>query len=298
MPDQVHIEGNEAIATSPEDQTARMPLEALLARVAPQRMATGGVILPAGMKAILPEGVLTIWVHESPPRTYHLQWIADDSPAPFGKGTKYRHVRLALPYVVMLAVFGPGPGGRLQLLSSNECFFRIKPLRSLDDELFYPALLNCSRFEPQEGRPLSWICTQYLNLARLAAEPDQDKRMCASFDALRHCLLETGFNYSSENHEASSWFTESRKCDERVRTVDKWQEASARDPLFVLDVPWLKTGHSVRQVAARIAKNLGIHKPEFNTAASLARVIFNQQPRKPARRPNEDLQELMHALGI
>jgi hypothetical protein len=29
-------------------------------------------------------------------------------------------------------------------VTRNECFFRNEPLRSLDDELLYPALLNCS----------------------------------------------------------------------------------------------------------------------------------------------------------
>ena len=298
MSEQILIAGNEVIATSPEGQTARMMLEALFARVAPQRMDTGGVTLPHGITNIIAEGPLTIWVHETSPRLYNLQWIADDSPAPFGKGTKYRQVRLALPYVIVFAVFGPGPGGRLQLLGSNECFFRTAPLHSLDDELHFPALLNCSKFNPPNGRPLSWICTQYLNLARLAVEPDQNKRLCASFNALRHCLYETGFNYSSEHHESASWFSESRKCDERVSTVDQWQEASTRDPLFVLEVPWLKTGHSVGQVAARIAKNLGIHKPEFNSAAAIARVVFNQQGPAAVRRPNPDLVELMHALGV
>ncbi len=297
MSEQLQIIGNEVVASSPEGKTARMTLEALLASITPQEMNTGDVILPHGVRAVVSVGALTIWIHETPPRLYRLKWIAEDSPAAFGKGARYREVCLALPYVVVLAVFSPGHGGQLQLQGFNECFFRVAPLASLDDELCYPALLNCSKYTPPQGRPLSWICTQHLNFARLAAEPDPNKRLRASFDALYHCLFETGFNYSSEKHEGSSWFSESRQCDERIRTVDNWQKAS-QEKSFVLDVPWLKTGYSVRQVATRIAENMGIIKPPLHTAADLARVLFNHPSRKRSRRTPSELQELMHALGI
>ena len=84
MPEQIVIAGNEAIAMSPEGQAARMSLAALLARIAPLRMDTGAVTLPHGVTNMIAEGPLTIWVHETAPRPYNLQWIADDSPAPFG----------------------------------------------------------------------------------------------------------------------------------------------------------------------------------------------------------------------
>src|SRR5689334_25363037 len=43
------IEGSEVTATSPEGQSASMPLEAFLGRVAARRMDTGGVVLPDGI---------------------------------------------------------------------------------------------------------------------------------------------------------------------------------------------------------------------------------------------------------
>ena len=55
---------------------------------------------------------------------------------------------------VMLAAFEGD-----MLSGHNECFFRRRPLEKEDDDLLYPALLNCSKFTPQEGKPLSWICT-------------------------------------------------------------------------------------------------------------------------------------------
>jgi hypothetical protein len=296
MSEHIHIEGTEASATSPEGQTATLSLETLLARIAPPRMDTCGAILPDGIKMILSRGAHTIWVHESPPRVHNFRWIAGDSPSPFGRGTKYRPVRIALPYLVLLAVFGPGPGGRQQLTGANECFFRNAPLKDPADALLFPALLNCSRFAPEAGRPLSWICTQHLDFITLLREEDQARRLVASFNALRHCLLETGFNFSSEHHagEAGSWYSASRGVDPRINTVEAWQEASALDPLFVLDVPWLPTGRSLAEVAERSFQNLGANRINYASAAAWSRVIFNQTA---APRPRHRLiQELLDEL--
>lgn len=271
------IQGTEVIATSPEGQTASMPLDAFLGKVAARRMDTGGAVLPDGVKAVITEGAITIWVYECPPCLQRFQWIAPDSPAPYGPGTKYRPVRLALPYLIMLVVFSADASGNLQLTGANECFFRVEPLKTLEDPLLYPALLNCSRFEPQDGRPLSWICTQHLRPTTAMRDADLSKRLTASFEALRHCLLETGFNLSSEHHEFSSWFTESRKVDPRIDTVEAWEAASAANPLFVLELPWLPTGHTVRQVAERICKQQQAKARAPRTAAALARLVFNHK---------------------
>ena len=98
------------------------------------------------------------------------------------------------------------------------------------------------------------------------------------FEALRHCLLETAFNYSSEHHEDSSWFTESRQADPRVASIEAWQDATNADPNFAMDVPWLPTGHTLAQVVDRIFNNLRNPAHDLATAAALARVIFNHSP--------------------
>jgi hypothetical protein len=275
----IQIDGTEVQAISPEGKTASMPLPDFMNKLTPRRLDSGDIIYPDGVKALRAEGGVTIVVHQTCPQVHSFKWIAKDSPAPFGSGAKYRNVRIGLPYLVTLAVFrnGPGTGGPM-LSEFNECFFRTAPLESFDDELFYPALLNCSKFTPPDGRPLSWICTQHLNLAALAKEPISSRRVRQSLRILMHCLLETGFNYSSENHEGSSWFTESIQVDPRVSTVDAWQDATTADPLFVLEVPWLKTGHALGQVTQRIFKNLGAANGAALNSAALARVVFNHNP--------------------
>lgn len=273
--DKIHIDDTDVHAVSPEGKKASMPLPRLIERIAPPQMDSCGMVLPDGVKALIPGTPFVIWAHQTPPRTYAFKWIARDSPSRFGPGTEYRTARIALPYLIVLALFGPGEKGQLTISKSNECFFRADPLASLDDELFYPALLNCSKFTPQEGRPLSWICTQHLKRGSFDREPDQNRRLRAGFQALMHCLLETGFNYSSEHHETSSWFTESCRVDSRITTVEDWEAASKADPLFVLDVPWLKTGFSVKQVAERMFKNHRAAKPGPISASLLARLVFN-----------------------
>ncbi len=105
--------------------------------------------------------------------------------------------------------------------------------------------------------------------------------MRAGLGALLQCLLETGFNYSSEEHEESSWFTESTHVDPRIASVENWVEATRDNALFVLDVPWLKTGKTVRQVVDRAFANCGLQSKLAVTAADLARPVFNYRPSVP-----------------
>jgi hypothetical protein len=278
--DTISIEGSQVKAVSPEGASAVMEVSAFARCLDNRGMDTGEVILPDGVKAVLSSGYLTVWVHQTAPRVHRFKWIAEGSQRPFGRGTEYREVRIALPYLITLAVFAPGLRGSDRLTGFNECFFRTAPLQSLEDELCYPALLNCSKFSPSEGRPLAWICTQMLDAASFRRESDPPRAMRAAFRALMACLLDSGFNYSSEHNEASSWFTESRGCDPRIATVDRWQEETARDPLFVLEVPWLPTGLRLRQVVERIFHNQRCIRPEIKSSGDLSRIVFNHQPKK------------------
>lgn len=274
----VKIEGQTMHATSPEGQTASMSIADVLESACPRRIDSRGVVMPDGFRLAYPMGPFTIWVHEVPPRVYQFKWIANDSPKKFGTGTTYRMVRIGLPYVIVLALYEGSV-----LSDSNECFFRTRPLEDESEEVLFPGLLNCSKFVPPEGKPLSWICTQKLERSKFMRIPEPAKRMRGGLRALLHCLFETGFNYSSEHHEASSWFTESNKVDKRVSTVEKWEQATAKDPLFVLEVPWLKTGLSVKQVVERVFKNKGACAHRVASAGDLARVIFNHQNGHPRR---------------
>jgi hypothetical protein len=150
------------------------------------------------------------------------------------------------------------------------------------DSLLYPALLNCSRFKPPEGRPLSWICTQKLDRSPLERLKDPADRMRCGLSLLASCLLEHAFNLSSEHHEFSSWFTESRHVDERIATIDAWEAASKQNPRFILDVPFLPVGLSVKQVAERIFDYHG-RAASVTTSDDLARLLAHSQARAKRR---------------
>jgi hypothetical protein len=147
----------------------------------------------------------------------------------------------------------------------------------------YPALLNCSKFSTEEGRPLSWICTQHLDLDSLVNITNQNQYMRAALSRLLSCLWESSFNLSSEKHEGASWFSETvhSNIDERISTIEMWEEATKNDPLFVLNVPWLNTNRTVEQIAERIFQH---HNARYQKAAStsdFARIVFNNKKYQP-----------------
>lgn len=168
--DRVVIEGTQAKTTTPEGALRIMELAELLPRLRPE-LGTGPLVLPNGVKAVLSQDRITVLVYEKPPHIAKLGWIRADSPHPYGPGTTYRSVRIALPYLLILATFYQD-NGLPKLMLRDECFFRTEPLGSLDDELCYPGLLNCSKFQEKKGNPLSWICTQYLKRTKKMQSPN------------------------------------------------------------------------------------------------------------------------------
>lgn len=287
----VTIEGGEASVRLPEGTRASLSLEDLAAAMRPPFPDTGGVLLPDGVKTIHPSPRGFVVVHQTPPRCYSFRWIAGDSAEPYGHGASYRTVRLALPYVVTLAVFERVRGRGAQLSGRNECFFVTETLdrRGLDSELCYPALLNCSKFAAGAENPLAWICTQHLPYSEIAGRESVDAALRDGLRALLRHLFESAFNYSSEHHELSSWFTETLEAgiDPRVASVEDWEKASAEAPLFVLDVPWLPTGHTLREALERI------HRSErslrLRTADDLARLMLQTAAEEEARKEHGGL---------
>jgi hypothetical protein len=203
--------------------------------------------VPPLQNCALPDGVkfwewrppLLVVVHQTPPHVRQLRWISPDSPAEFGDDVVYRKVRLSLPYAVTIAVYEQQAAG-LFLTHNNELYFRNEPLRSRQDRVGYPALLNISRV-PTPRRQKAWICTQYLEYGPQASWADQ-------LQALLEHTWNGGFNLSSENHEGASWFGLSRDVHPALRSVEAWQEASASNDAFALGVSWKPVPHTLGQI--------------------------------------------------
>jgi len=177
----ITIQGDEVCAVSPEGATSSMKLTELFSKLAPRLPDSAEMVLPDGAKALVPLANGTIVVHQTPPRVYGFKWIANDSKEDFGDGTRYRNVRIALPYLVVLAVFEAPRGGLPSLSMRNECFFINQPLDTIgfETELHFPALLNCSRLPDDPKHPLSWICTQHLRPRNFVVKSTIERRCCA-----------------------------------------------------------------------------------------------------------------------
>ncbi len=282
--DTIEIKGTTVQATSPEGVTATMPITEFIKELRPTVMNCGGLVLPHGVHMFFSTPTTTIFFWELPPAVHHVRWISKDSKVPFslaGAKVLYEDRLLAMPYVVIVAVFVRDPSGRLVLSGKNEAYFRTAPLEDADDELLFPALLNISKFTARVAAkmPLTWICTQYLDLRELATESSFNTRVRQSLKALRSTMLEAGFNYSSEHHELTSYWSVSARKIPEIADLDRWEQLSREDPLFTLKIPWLPATDggrpvTVQRLVDRIEKLLEAKDVTPDTSDGLARIVF------------------------
>ena len=278
------VEGDDLVVTLPEGRQAKAPLAQVVLALEPRWF--GDCVWPDGVKLVREMSHGAIVVHQTPTRVHSLHWIAADSKADFGARTKYRTVRVALPYVIVLAVYRVAKTGQLHLSGANECFFANEPLSSVDDPLCYPALLNVSKMpEPKTGDavPLAWICSQHLNRAFQKIEGVGRRSRAALAELLRHLFVDK-FNRSSEQHEGASWFGETMSAgvDERLQSIEAWEQATLVDPMFATRVRWLPTEMNLGQVLEHVAGYMKLGGEDKIGAADLARIVVNRRSGRQA----------------
>ncbi len=240
MPDQLIIHKGKVQLRTEEGQQLEHP-ESLLHDM------LRGEFVPPWQGQALPDGVkfydwrppFLVVVHQQPPHVRQLRWIAANSPVPYGPGVVYRKVRLSIPYAIAFAIYAL-QGDRLFLTHANELYFRNEPLRTREDTLGYPALLNLSRIKANK-REKAWICTQYLRWPPTADWTHQLQML------LEH-TWNGGFNLSSENHEGASWFGLSKGVHPELHPVESWEKASAANDAFALGVPWKPVPQRVHEI--------------------------------------------------
>jgi hypothetical protein len=198
-----------------------------------------GCALPDGIKFYEWRDPFFLVVHQHPPFCRLLRWITDDSPADYGPGTKYRQVRLSMPYTITFALYFHR-GGKLFLTGYNELYFRNQPLTSKRDTLCFPALLNVSAIKMPE-RTRSWICTQHLQNT-----PEMD--WTTQLGNLISHTWDGAFNRSSERHEGASFYGVSQGAHPDLHPVERWQEASRQNDAFGLTVSWKPAKHTVGEL--------------------------------------------------
>ncbi len=264
MPDRLLAENGKLTLTTEEGRCVERPEADLDAMYREELLPPlDGEALPDGVKFADWRNPFLLIVHQMPPHVRQLRWIAEDSPEDFGPETKYRKVRLSLPYAITFALFVKH-GPKLHLTGANELYFRNEPLRRKNDRLGYPALLNISCIKAP-GRMRCWICTQHLPRSREAGWPLQLQRL------IEH-TFNGGFNRSSERHEGQSTYGYSQGIHPDLHPVERWQEASA-DDAFALKVPWrevpLCVGELMDHLFQEAAAGLGHHGGPARSGAGL-----------------------------
>jgi len=276
---QAIIQDDHVAVTTPEGVAALMPLKDLISQLGDNSIDTRNLVLPDGTKAAITSGNMTIMVWEIPPQVHSVKWTTATNP---NNDTKknYKQRSISLPYIIIIAPFTKHASNGLILHNSPECYFSNNPIKSMEDKISFPALLNCSKhIREVDKRPLSWICTQYLNYSEISNVKEENTRIRLSMKRLIECLLYTGFNFSSEMNEGDSWYSEfCRKTkDERFINLDKWEEATEADPTFVLEVDWISTEKSVRELVDRmfsIHNTGGARSAEGITFVDVERVVI------------------------
>lgn len=268
-------------ATSEEGSKSSIPVEKFLSALF---QPAPDFVLPDKVKFIKssPDRKFHVAAWEIDPGVHSIRWIAKESPKRFGKGTVYDKRELAMPYIILTMPFVIQKDKILPQTGHFECFYRNEPLIAFDQELYYPALLNCSKWpdEKEEGKPLSWLCTQYLDPAAIYTERGVSRQLWKMTKLTRWCLLESGFNYSSEHHEGNSHYSDYivwDKADDRLKDVSNWEKESKNNPTFVLDLDWKPTGRTMGQLVERTFKLLGATNGHTLDQAYLERMVFNSR---------------------
>lgn len=249
MPDKLIIQNNKATVTTPEGQTVERD-EGVLVDMFREELVPplGNVALPDGVKFVEWRPPFLGVVHQMPAHVRCLRWIDEHSPMQFGPGTTYRTVRISVPYAITFAIYY-AHGKSLAISGYNELYFKNEPIRSRDDKVCYPALLNISAIKTPT-RVRSWICTQYL-----PGTPNSD--WTTQLANLLDHTWNGGFNLSSEHHEGASWYSESRGVHKNLHPIEKWIKATEKDEAFALQVPWKPVSMNVGQLLEAMLSECG-----------------------------------------
>jgi len=214
-------------------------------------------VLPESVRAWTESGDCVALALELRPGPRTVRWIADHSRAPFGRGTRYRLVRLSFPYVIVLALFF-----RSALTPIAQLYYRTRPLGDADDELLLPNLPNVA-----QGHGYScWLCL-------LGIGDDLSSRSWSEkVAAIAAHVFGAGFNRSAEEHEGNSYVDAAKSLDPRLASVEAWREATQADPFFALRVPWVSAKTTLRAELDRMRSAL-VPGPSIENSGQLARLI-------------------------
>jgi hypothetical protein len=267
----IEIAGNQAIFKQDGREVISVAVSDLLKKIVD---GSDALVLPEaipeGLRFVQRRGDTVALVLEEKPQVRTVRWLADDSPSPYGRGAVYRTARLAFPFVIIVVGVRGG-----QLTGFQQCFYRTAPLARLTDELYYPNLYNVADGYGQE----CWLCLANLKKNLTALSWDEKVK------EIRKHLWGAGFNQSSEHHEGMSYWQVMRELalDTRLASVEAWEKATRKEPLFPLEVKWLTTGKTLGKVVDEFFSSMGVGQLPA-TVEDLVQVM-NQCPPAASKQP-------------
>ena len=120
---EIHIEGAGVSVRNVGGKTIEMSIADFVERVgAKHDWGPGCGTLPVGVRHWIQRGTTVGLAIEIAPSARSVQWVADDSPAPYGDAAVYEKRYLSFPYVEILLVLHDGAQPQLFLLQGGGGF--------------------------------------------------------------------------------------------------------------------------------------------------------------------------------
>lgn len=196
------------------------------------------LVMPDGIKIAYTKGHRTVLVVEQKPQTRTVAFtpklltrkVAEQAKDRSENGYRYT---LAFPYVYFVLVFDKGH------YKHHELYFRNKSLTSPREHIYLAPLPNV------------W------------SDGDKNKTMCMGNDFNKAVAKESTIARQCELAISDFWqrpFSDDLgegdygKIDKRIRNFAEWQKNTEKDPLFILQVNWLK-GKTIKGVIEALLDN-------------------------------------------
>lgn len=217
--------------------------------------ASGGFrrlpLLPIGTRFVLGRGPDLLVAIEQAPQVRHFTW------RPGRADGATRDYTLAFPYILYLLLFHE------ETFEEMRIYYRSAPLTADTDLLSMSNLWNVSATDTPMAK-----CRACLQ----GRPPFDELTLAAQVQTVIEFFWGTGFNTAIEE----SCFQRAAKRDGRIATLDAWEMASRRDPLFPLDVDWEPAGMGLRETVEGLMSWRGT-SPPIEDGADLVDLIYRVQ---------------------
>ena len=232
-------------------------------------------IMPKNCRMAYTKGTRTVLLIENEPQVRTVEFtealVSDHEKACAvgSSGGNYRF-NLAFPYVYFFVVF---ENARFHYM---EVFFRNKPLLSMREHVYYAPLPNIHRNKGPEYTPM---CMG----EEFKAQFNDDQSIANQGNYVIAHFWQAAFN-----SHLGKFGCEKTELDERIRDYARWQEETAKNPLFVLEVKW--PSHLTAKGVLESIMNLRGSHP-LNGLETHIKKMLDDSVQKIVKRVKEEIKE-------